>query len=206
MKKNKKSIKNLKQYRVRSKFLWYVVARPVLQKWFFVPVAVFILSCGVYDWYDNRGRWEFTNEPVTGVEEIRTVSDESTSPEEGNLLVGNPTPVQVIQKVAEKEGIDWKILYALFQKETQGNCNREGDHQFIKTSIGCYQINRYFHPEVTWEQATDLEWSSHWTAKRLKRNADKYGMANAIMRHNGSPTNPAVQAYYQDVKQIIETL
>jgi hypothetical protein len=120
------------------------------------------------------------------------------------------TPVvdyKIIKKVANEEGIDWKILAAVFQKETQGDCNREGDKDFIKPSWGCYQINKHYHPEVTWEQASDLKWSTEWTAKRLKANYEKTGSWDiAIAKHNGSPSNPKVQKYLADVKRIIETL
>lgn len=112
----------------------------------------------------------------------------------------------VIKKVASEEGIDWKILYGIFLKETQGNCTRIGDTHLSKASVGCYQISRIYHPEVTDEQAMDLEWSSHWTAKRLKSKAEKFGMDNAIAMHNGNPKLPQVQKYLQDVKENISKL
>jgi len=115
-------------------------------------------------------------------------------------------PLSIIKKVAQEEGIDWKVLAALFQKETQGDCTRIGDTHLPKASVGCYQISRIYHPEVTDKQAMDLEWSSHWTAKRLKAKADKWGMQTAVAMHNGSPSNPAVQAYLADVNRIIASL
>lgn len=132
----------------------------------------------------------------------QTSIDNGVVVEEGDV----PASLTTIKKVAEEESIDWKILAALFQKETQWNCSRIGDTHLPKASVGCYQISRIYHPEVTDAQAMDLEWSSHWTAKRLKAKADKWGMETAIMMHNGSPKNPAVQAYLADIKQIMKTL
>lgn len=188
----------------------------------FITVMFVTLVVSVYETKWNQDRWIFTNEPIATL--IEKPAESSSTPSQvvdsknpgnnGSVVTvktntrGNThsPQVEVIKTVAEKEGIDWKVLAALHQKETQWNCNREGDKQFIKPSWGCYQINKHYHPEVTWEQATSLEWSSHWTAKRLKAKAEKYGWDNAIAMHNGNPNNPAVQAYLKDVKKIIQSL
>ena len=143
-------------------------------------------------------------EAVDQAHEIAEAEDGVGVDEEG----GQDTrqALQIIKKVAGEEGVDWKVLAALFQKETQGDCSRIGDTHLPKASVGCYQISRIYHPEVTDKQAMDLEWSSHWTAKRLKAKADKWGMDTAIKLHNGTPGNPIVDAYYQDIKSIIASL
>jgi len=112
----------------------------------------------------------------------------------------------IIQRVANEEGIDWKILWGLYIKETQGDCTRIGDLHFVRESVGCYQINKYFHPHISYEQATDLEWSSRWVSERLKRYAEKGGWDYAVAKHNGNPANPQVQAYLSHVKEIMATL
>lgn len=169
----------------------------------------------------------FENPKITAVEAIRSLSEstedsQTTESHDDPTMVKAPktsassmsktspviraADVEAIKQVAEKEGVDWKVLGAVFVKETQGDCKREGDTDFIKPSWGCYQINKHYHPEVTWEQATDLSWSSQWTAKRLKAKAEKHGWDNAIAMHNGNPKLPKVQAYLADVKRIMETL
>lgn len=128
---------------------------------------------------------------------------------EGNpevLSIKTPSQMDVIKKVASEEGINWKVLYGIFLKETQGNCTRIGDTHLSKASVGCYQISRIYHPEVTDDQAMDLEWSSRWTAKRLKLKAEKFGMDTAIALHNGNPKLPQVQKYLQDVKENMSKL
>ena len=75
--KNKKSLKNLKQFRVKSKFLFYIVFRPMAQKWFF-PICALILLAGILNYeYDQRGVWVFENAKAS-------VSEESSA--EGEAL------------------------------------------------------------------------------------------------------------------------
>ena len=107
----------------------------------------------------------------------------------------------VLKKVGAETGIDWKVLYGIFMKETQLDCDKMGDFQMSKPSIGCFQISLHYHPEIKLSQATDLEWSAKWTAERMKKTLDSTGsMDLAIMAHNGDPSNPKVQQYLKDVK------
>lgn len=113
----------------------------------------------------------------------------------------------ILQKVGEKTGVDWKVLYGIFMKETQLDCDRMGDYQMSKPSIGCFQISLHYHPEVKMSQATDLEWSATWTAERMKKTLESTGsMDLAIALHNGNPSNPSVQQYVKDVKKNMENL
>lgn len=67
MKKNKNSLKNLKQFkkfRTRAKFQFYVVFRPRAQKLFFpIVFLIFSIACANH-WYDNRGVWNFENATI----------------------------------------------------------------------------------------------------------------------------------------------
>lgn len=73
--KNKKSLKNLKQFRVRSKFVFYVLFRPVAQKWFF-PVVGLILLGGILN-HEATKEYVFTNPKVAAVEAIRSMPESS---------------------------------------------------------------------------------------------------------------------------------
>lgn len=107
----------------------------------------------------------------------------------------------ILKKVGAETGIDWKVLYGIFMKETQLDCDKMGDFQMSKPSIGCFQISLHYHPEIKLSQATDLEWSAKWTAERMKKTLDSTGsMDLAIMAHNGDPSNPKVHQYLKDVK------
>jgi len=105
--------------------------------------------------------------------------------------------------------IDWKILYGMFMKETQGDCNRIGDLDFTHPSIGCYQINRRWTPEteVSDECAKDLACSTRWTVKRLIKYEKITGSIDgAIMSHNGTPNTDKTLNYLSDVKNIITSI
>lgn len=91
----------------------------------------------------------------------------------------------VIQRVAQEENIDWKVLYGICMEEARGCTSYDGNGDNGQ-SWGWFQINHPSHPEVTKEQATDLAWSAHWTAQRLKAYAEKGGWEYAIRKHNGN--------------------
>lgn len=123
---------------------------------------------------------------------------------EAILEVESDPQKAILKKVGAETGIDWRVLYGIFQKETQLDCDKMGDYQMSKPSIGCFQISLHYHPEIKLSQATDLEWSATWTANRMKKTLDSTGsMDLAIMAHNGDPSNPKVQQYLKDVKENI---
>lgn len=218
--KNKKSLKNLKQYRVRSKFVFYVVFRPIAQKLFF-PVMAVILVLGILDheygkkWSEDR--WTFINE--TNTETVDSFVKDSASQGEANKshdgvpvsstvetkTMGGAEPVApqvaVIKEVAEKAGISWKILYAICKKESNCNPNRVGDSG---NSYGAFQIHQKYHPG-TIECAKDLKCSAEWTAKRLKRHAN-LGEWKMIQSHNGLLASNVNAYYVEDVLKIIQSL
>lgn len=75
MKKNKNSLKNLKQYQNKVRFTFYVRFRPVAQKWFF-PVVGLVLLIGILK-YESEKEWVFTNPKVAAVEAIRSMPESS---------------------------------------------------------------------------------------------------------------------------------
>lgn len=119
-------------------------------------------------------------------------------------------PLEIIKKVAKEEGIDWKVIYAICKKETGCNpnidCSRQGGHCDNYTSFGAYQIHRPAHPDIAVRDMEDFEWSTRWTAQRIKTKSDKWGVDLAIALHNGNPQLPQVKRYLAEVKSIIESL
>jgi hypothetical protein len=111
----------------------------------------------------------------------------------------------IIKEAARKNGIDWKILYAIFQKESQGDCTRIGDTHLKNASYGCFQINLGYHPTITPKQASDINFSANWTAERLKKNEWR-GESEMIRSHNGLVSNHSNDWYVDDVYNIISTL
>lgn len=222
--KNKKSLKNLKQFRVRSKFVFYVLFRPIAQKWFF-PIFGLILLAGILH-HEATKEYVFENPKITAVDAIRSMSesghtgsnmtensvleDATVVPQKqtlGSSTSTHSTPVrasgviEAIQEVASKEGIDWKILYGICKKESNCNPDRVGDNG---NSYGAFQIHQKYHPG-TIECAKDLKCSAEWTAKRLKRHAG-LGEWKMIQSHNGLLANNANAYYVEDVYEIIENL
>jgi len=85
----------------------------------------------------------------------------------------------IVKKVAENEGVDWKILWAICKVET-GCINKPGDGG---KSYGAFQIHLPSHPDITPAQANNFEWAATWTAQHLKKYKDDPSMA--FKCHNG---------------------
>lgn len=149
-------------------------------------------------------RWDVSQEPESGklMADPQGEGDDDVLVEEGEV---SPDPLLTIKKVAQEEGVDWKVLYAIGQKESQYYPNRVGDTHLKNASYGYFQINRGYHPDVSIEQANDLEWSARWTAKRLKKNEWR-GEAEMIRSHNGLVADYSNKWYVDDVIQIIANL
>lgn len=98
-----------------------------------------------------------------------------------------------------------KDLKALCTLETNCNPERIGDGG---KSYGLYQIHRGYHPDITIEQAKDIEWSTQWTLNRLKYYGydDSARRDYAIMKHNGTPGTPKTLAYLAKFKKIRASL
>jgi len=77
-------------------------------------------------------------------------------------------------------------LVAIAYVETQEdsfNCSMPGNDSY--DSLGCFQISRYYHPEITDSQALDPFFSADWTLARMINNGYKTNRDHAIRRHNG---------------------
>lgn len=74
----------------------------------------------------------------------------------------------IIRKVAKEYGVSEEKMLALAKCESQLGQMMVGDTNLPKPSYGLFQINLYFHPNITKEQAMDYEWSAKWTAEQIK--------------------------------------
>lgn len=76
-----------------------------------------------------------------------------------------------IQKIAAlKYGISVFDLIYLDEKETPDNTRLIGDIDIPRkgyASYGRYQINTFYHPEVTIEQAMNFQFATDWVAKAI---------------------------------------
>lgn len=66
-------------------------------------------------------------------------------------------------------------------------------------SHGIMQINRYYHPHVSIEQAQDPFFSADYTLARMIKYNYKTDRDGAIRKHNGSRTNPRTLTYLNKV-------
>ena len=164
--KNKKSLKNLKQFRVRSKFVFYVLFRPIAQKWFF-PIFGLILLAGILH-HEATKEYVFENPKITAVDAIRSMSesghtgsnmtedsvleDATVVPQKqtlGSSTSTHSTPVRasgVIEaKIREAFPEDPDNAVAIAKCESQLDPSRIGDTHMAYPSIGLFQINQTWH-------------------------------------------------------------
>lgn len=165
--KNKKSLKNLKQFRVRSKFVFYVLFRPVAQKLFFPIVGVILIIGIIHHEYETKwqeDRWTFTNEPIAESHAQPTNDSSATSPvadtkslsESGESVTvktktkgGESTlapQVEVIKKIEQAFPGEEKLAVAVAKCESQLDPKRIGDKHMSKWSYGLFQVNQTWHP------------------------------------------------------------
>ncbi|MEO5367783.1 MAG: transglycosylase SLT domain-containing protein [Magnetococcus sp. WYHC-3] len=91
-----------------------------------------------------------------------------------------PSPEREIKAIAEEEGVDYKLLMAICEVESNCNPDRVGDSG---NSHGMFQIHLPSHPDITPEQAKDIEFSTRWTIKHCKQFNDNPEMKAKC--HNG---------------------
>lgn len=72
-----------------------------------------------------------------------------------------------IIEVAERYQIDGQIFLKVAKCESLLDATAYGDKR-IGGSYGIWQIYKPSHPEITYEQAIDIEWSTEWAAKEFK--------------------------------------
>lgn len=73
-----------------------------------------------------------------------------------------------IWEQAEANGINPELFLRVANCESQLNPKAHGD-KHIGNSYGLWQIHQPSHPEVTYEQATDVEWSTQYAVKLFKQ-------------------------------------
>ena len=87
-------------------------------------------------------------------------------------------------------------LMAMAWTESRFDPNRVGDSG---NSYGMFQIHRGYHPDISVEQAKDIEFSAQWTLERLIHYGYPEKKDYAIMKHNGTPYTQRTLSYLQSV-------
>lgn len=164
--KNKKSLKNLKQYRNKVRFQFYVVFRPKAQKLFFpIVFVIFSIACADH-WYDNRGTWVFENvqaasvfeetesageaqsNPIgSGVDGIEAAETESSLAEtSGGTQVSSVSGSAIEDKIRKAFPGEEDLAVAVAMCESRLDPTRIGDTHMEKWSYGLFQVNQTWHP------------------------------------------------------------
>lgn len=115
---------------------------------------------------------------------------------------GEPKKEETTQKkivrIAREKQVEPEIVLAIAEQESGYDPNAEAITPY-EESYGLYQINLLAHPEVTIEQAKDVEFSTRWTIDNLIGHDYPDDTFNAVARHNGS--GPKAIAYARKVME-----
>jgi len=208
----KKQLKNLWLFLAKKRFI-----RSYRKKKFILIVFLVFVDCFIWNDVVNKycssdfeEKIVIENKKDVGVVGLPVAhASEQPDKNEEEKIESNPsTPQGVVEKIKEisaEENFNWKIVYGILLKESGGDCSRIGDTHLPQASYGCYQINRGYHPEVTEEQAGDIDWSTRWTIQRLKRYAH-LGEFEMIRSHNGLVADHSNDQYVEDVYSIMSRL
>jgi len=104
--------------------------------------------------------------------------------------------IEILHQVEERTGVDWEVLAGQARQESTFGLYLVGDDG---RSIGPFQINLSAHPEVTYAQAMDWEWSANWAADYLIKKGYKQNSFLALRKYNGSVKNPKTEKYAKAV-------
>ena len=106
--------------------------------------------------------------------------------------------IQACEKLAPNIPDCYQDLMAMARKEDATfNLTTEGNDSY--SSHGPFQISRYYHPEITIDQATDPFFSAEWTLNNLISNGYLKNRSIAIMKHNGTPNTWRTKDYLKKV-------
>ena len=88
------------------------------------------------------------------------------------ILSEKPTKEDIeryIRQVAREHGVDENMFVAVAKCESGFNPLAHGDGH-LGGSYGIWQIHKPAHPDVSYEEATDIEFSTLWAVEKWKIN------------------------------------
>lgn len=103
------------------------------------------------------------NTPTTP--EIKTVE---TGPTEVRNLPNKESTEEMIRRIATEEKVDQELAVNVARCESGFNPKAININTTGSKDRGLYQINDYYHPEVTDEQAYNPEWATRWFCKAIR--------------------------------------
>lgn len=103
------------------------------------------------------------------------------------LEIKKETVEETIRRLAKEANFKWTdYLVRLAKCESTLNpdaTNAQNNYPSHSKDRGLFQINNYWHKEVTDEQAYDLEWSTKWTMERINKGYQHEWACDRIIRN-----------------------
>jgi len=138
---------------------------------------------------------------------ISNKSEADRIPDTTKTIETDRQKVERIAKVeCDKRGLgDFCVqdMLGMAYAESRFNCSVIGDGG---KSVGCFQIHRGYHPDVSVEKAKDVHFAIDWTLNRLVKNKYPVMRSVSIMKHNGTPGTVKTKAYLATVNYFVSTL
>lgn len=90
---------------------------------------------------------------------------------------------ETIRRLAKEANFRWPdYLVRLAYCESRFDPNATNDNGQYGLDRGPFQINNFYHKEVTDKQAFDLEWSTKWTMERINKGYQHEWACDQIIR------------------------
>lgn len=132
---------------------------------------------------------------VIGVSDVHTQRQTTYTPNSINVPhIGRTQPIVVeevltvkerVQKIAQENNFPWvDYLLRLAHCESRFDPYATNDNGAYGIDRGVFQINDYFHPEVSDEQAFDIEWATKWTMGRIESGYQHEWVCDEIVKRN----------------------
>lgn len=161
-----------------TKFYWTKYRKIQLRYWK-IMIAVFLLAVavlGLSQTYTERFIANITHAVVS-------IPQVNAAPLPIEQEAVQETVEEQIRRIAKEQGFQWpEYLVRLAHCESRFDPNATNDNGYYGLDRGLFQINNFFHSEVTDEQAFDLEWSTKWTMERINKGYQHEWMCDPIIR------------------------
>ena len=158
--KNKISI-GLKKYHSHK------IMKATVKKGLAIALPLIISICAISEMSQNTDNYISSFKPVSVAKGYNTPKEDKKSVVVDNIKPELSVKEQIV-KIAEDENFKYTdYLLRLAYCESRFNPKAVNDNGFYLRDLGTFQINEYFHKDVTREQAEDVEFATKWTMNKI---------------------------------------
>lgn len=157
---------------MRPKYYWTKKRKQQLKYWAILQAA-FVIAVAVI------GSSQVSTEKTASwvIESIATPAKAET------VNSKQETVEETIRRLAQETGFRWPdYLVRLAHCESRLDPKATNDNGRYGIDRGVFQINSYYHGEVTDAQAFDLEWATRWTMDRINRGYQHEWVCDQIIK------------------------